>query len=563
MVIGLLVQIALIALVVFGIRAIRHRRTSAPIGTQIRNVFQYVVLLALLLASASGLSGLLGMVADRADVVKADSSELALNLSLLLVGAPLLALVGVWTQRRIARDPLEIESPGWTLFVTVALLAPLVVALFGTYAMLRFAFRADDYDGFALAQAAVWGTTWFCVDRLDRRFTRGPQTAFRHVTTALIGLALAAVGVGQLVSAALERILWPGSRNAVLVDSTDLLASAVALLIIGVAVWMRYWVRGLSAWPDSEGWRLLVVLFGVAGGLIAAIVAGATVLYRMAVWWLGSPQASDIGDHFSSLPSALGAACAGLVVWAYHRAVLTARRGQQRTEIDRTYDYVMAISGLIATGVGVVILLGAFVEALTGGALLAGDPALNTLLLAVVLLIIGIPVWWVHWRAAGIHYASGEPDEIESVSRRVYLISLIGVGGLVALGTGIATVYLFLRDAIDGTLSSATVRSLRIPMATLVTSGVIAIYHLTCFRSEHEIHVAPSPEIARRRVVLVGPRDNALEEQIHELGGFTIERIVTSGDSWQPASVIDRLNSSSGDVVIVRTDVGLHIAQTS
>jgi hypothetical protein len=346
------------------------------------------------------------------------------------------------------------------------------------------------------------------------------------------------------------------------VDNTDLLASAIALLFIGAAVWMRYWVRGLSASPNSEGWRLYVVLFGVAGGLITAIVAGATVLYRVAVWFLGTPSATDIGDHFSSTPSALGAACAGLVVWAYHRAVLAARRGLQRTEIDRTYDYVMAIGGLIATGVGVVILLGAFVEALTGGALLAGDPALNTLLLAVVLLIIGLPVWWVHWRAAGIHYASGEPDEIDSVSRRVYLISLIGIGGLVALGTGIATVYIFLRDVIDGTLSSATARSVRIPMATLITSGAIAVYHLMCFRAEHEAQATPSADIPRRRVVLVGPRDGALEQQIHELGNFTIERIVTSGESWQSEAVIDRLNSSSGDVVIVRTDAGIYLAPT-
>jgi hypothetical protein len=550
MVIGLFVQIALIALVAFGIRAIRQRRTSAPLGTQLRNVFHYLVVLALALATASGLSGLLGMVADRANFVKDNSSELALNLSLLFVGAPLLVVFGLWTKRRITRDPLETESPGWTLFVTIALLVPLVVTLFGAYALLRFAFRADDYDGFALAQAVVWGATWFGVDRLDRRFTRGPQTTFRHVAAALIGLVLGAVGAGQLVAAILDRLFTPGSLDAVLVDNTDLLASAIALLFIGAAVWIRYWVRGLSASPDSEGWRLYVVLFGVAGGLITAIVAGATVLYRVAVWFLGTPSATDIGDHFSSTPSALGAACAGLVVWAYHRAVLAARRGIQRTEIDRTYDYVMAIGGLIATGVGVVILLGAFVEALTGGALLAGDPALNTLLLAVVLLIIGLPVWWVHWRAAGLHYASGEPDEIASVSRRVYLISLIGIGGLVALGTGIATVYIFLRDVIDGTLSSATVRSLRIPMATLITSGAIATYHLSCFRSEHEIRVASSPEIARRRVVLVGPFDASIDQFVRERGESQVEWIATQSGTWSEAELSAILTEHEGDVVV-------------
>lgn len=556
MVIGLLVQIALIALVVFGIRAIRHRRTSAPIGTQIRNVFQYVVLLALLLASTSGLSGLLGMVADRADVVKADSSELALNLSLVLVGAPLLALIGIWTQRRIARDPQETQSPGWTLFVTVALIAPLVVALFGAYAMLRFAFRADDYDGFALAQAAVWGATWFGVDRLDRRFARTPLADFRHVVGALIGLALAAVAIGQVVAALLERTAFPNSRDAVLVDDTTAMASAVALLIIGAAVWMRYWVRGLAAWPNSDGWRLLVVLFGVAGGLITAIVAGATVLYRVAVWFIGTPGATDIGDHFSGLPGALGAALAGLLVWAYHRAVLAAQRGQQRTEIDRTYDYVMAIGGLVAGCVGVVILLGAFVEALTGGALLAGDPALNTLLLAVVLLIIGIPVWWKHWHVASLRYALGEPDEIESVSRRVYLITLIGVGGLVALGTGIATVYLFLRDVIDGTLASSTARSMRFPLAVLLTSGAVSLYHLGVFRVDHRRSGEMPTRDAPRRVVLVGPYDAAIDRLVREISNTQVEWIATRSGSWSAGDLQAILAEHEGDVVISLTPSG-------
>jgi hypothetical protein len=340
------------------------------------------------------------------------------------------------------------------------------------------------------------------------------------------------------------------------VDSTDQLATAMALLVIGAAVWMRYWIGGLSAWPDSEGWRLHVVLFGVAGGLITAIAAGATVLYRLAVWFLGTPSATDIGDHFSTLPSALGAACAGLVVWTYHRAALTARRGQRRTEIDRTYDYVMAIGGVFASGIGVVILLGAFVEALTGGALLAGDPALNTLVLAVVLLIIGIPVWWVHWRAAGLHYASGEADEIESVSRRVYLISLIGIGGLVALGTGIATVYLFLRDVIDGTLASTTVRSMRIPLATLLTSGAITLYHLGVYRTDHAAREVAEPHTPPRRVVLIGPHDAAVEQLVLSLGPVSVEWITTVGDTWAIDQLREILLAQQGDIAITLTPSG-------
>jgi hypothetical protein len=236
--------------------------------------------------------------------------------------------------------------------------------------------------------------------------------------------------------------------------------------------------------------------------------------------------------------------------------VLAARRGQQRTEIDRTYDYVMAIGGLIAVGVGVVILLGAFVEALTGGALLAGDPALNTLLLAVVLLIIGLPVWWVHWRAAGLHYASGEPDEIASVSRRVYLISLIGIGGLVALGTGIATVYIFLRDVIDGTLASSTVRSMRIPLATLLTSGAVATYHLGVFRADHRTHGDAIPRAIPRRVVLVGPYDASIDQLVRDRGEAQVEWVATRSGTWSAGDLQAILAELEGDIVISLTPSG-------
>lgn len=560
MIVGLLVQIALIALIVFGVRAIRHRRTDAPLSHQLRNAFQYVLLLALLIASASGISGLLGMAIDRADFVAADSSELALNLSLVLVGTPLLVAVGLWTRKRIAIDPSETSSPGWTLFVTVAVVATLTVALFGAYAIVRFAFGADDFDGFALARFVVWGAAWVLVDLLDLRFAAGRRADFRHVVLALIGLGVSAVGVGQLVAALLERVALPGSLNALLVDNASPIANAAALLIIASPVWIRYWVKGLSTAPDSDGWRLHVVLFGVAGGLITAIVAGATVLYSVAVWFLGSPRATEISDHFSSLPGALGAASAGLLVWSYHRAVLNSHRQPVRSEIDRTYLYVMALGGLLAAAVGVVILFGAFIEALTGGALLAGDPALNTLLLAVILLAIGIPVWWLHWRAAATHAEVGNRDEVESLSRRVYLISLIGIGGLVALGTGIATVYLFLRDILDGTLSSSTIRSLRIPLATLLASGAISLYHLGCYRRDHAARETQAPRSPRRRVVLVGPLDMALERRLVESGDVHIERIVTSVAAWPQDEVIDRVIGSARDVVIVRMDVGVHVA---
>jgi len=250
-------------------------------------------------------------------------------------------------------------------------------------------------------------------------------------------------------------------------------------------------------------------------------------------------------------------------VWTYHRAVLASHRRPTRSEVDRTYLYVMAVGGLLAGAVGTVILLGAFIEALTGAALLAGDPVVNTLLLAVVLLAIGIPVWWMHWREATALRATGAADEIDSLSRRIYLVSLIGIGGLVALGTGIATMFLFLRDVIDGSLSSSTVRSLRIPLSTLLTAGAIALYHLGFFRADHSARDEPVATTRPRRVVLVGPFDPSVERMVHLCGPARVEWITTSSGQWDPESVRPILLEHPGNVVVSLTPNGPFGAEMS
>lgn len=308
MIFGLLLNVGIIALVVYGIRTLRQRKSNAPIGHQLRNVFQYVVLLALTFATASGLSGLLGMVADRADLVAADSSELALNLSLLLVGTPLLFVIGWWTRKQVSEDPSETSTSGWKLFITLGLVASVVVALFGLFEAVLFLLQSTEYDGFALMQALVWSGAAIALHRIDRRTAPHERAELRHVVLALIGLGTAAVGFGRLVAALIERVVQPGSLDVVLVTENNRIADAVALLVVAAPIWIIYWLRGLAQAPESDGWRFHVVLFGVAGGLVTAVVSGANLLYSIAVWYVGSPKEAEIGDHFQSLPNVLGAA---------------------------------------------------------------------------------------------------------------------------------------------------------------------------------------------------------------------------------------------------------------
>lgn len=381
-------------------------------------------------------------------------------------------------------------------------------------------------------QAIVWSASAIALHRIDRRVAPREHADLRHVVLALIGLGTASVGFGRLVAGLIDRVVQPGSLKAVLVSGDNFIAEAVTLFVIAVPVWLVYWLRGLAQDPESDGWRLHVVLFGVAGGLVTAIVSGANLLYMIAVWYLGSPKETEIGDHFQSLPNVLGAAAAGLLVWWYHRTVLAHRVRLVRSEIDRTYTYVMASGGLIASGVGFVILLSALIEAITGRELVRGGSGLNTLIFALVVLVIGLPVWWYHWHAAESLQSQDGVAELTSVSRRVYLISLLGVGGLTALGSGIATVYVFLQDLIEGDLASSTLRSIRFPLAILITSGAVATYHFGLYRRDHPSRAVETTVARRRSIVLVGPRDEDLDRMIRTIGPIDLRWITTTSGSW-------------------------------
>ncbi len=549
-----LLPLAIVALVVFGIRNARRTSSALATGQQVRNFFQYVILLASTLVATAGLAGTIGNVVDRASFVAANANETALNLAMLLLGVPLTAILGATTRRRLAGDRSDLFSFGWSLFVTVGTVAPLIVAMFGGYQVMLFVVGAERYDGYALSQLVVWGVTWFAVRRVDRATSPLHRTALRHVVPALIGLTVSAVAVGQLVAGLVQRV-FDSTSQAVFVSTTTLIHSGLALLVVGGAVWVIEWLRGLSSQPGSEAWRFLVVLFGVTGGLITAITSLATAAYQLAVWLIGSPESDVARAHFEAFPEAIGGVVVGILAWWYHRSLLAAHRTESRTEVDRVYEYIMSAGGLLAAAVGAVILLVAVVEAVTGTRLIRGDTAINTLLLSIILLAIGIPVWSLYWRTT-LH-RTGIEDR-GSVSRRVYLITLLGVGGLVALGTAIATVYLFLRDLIEGRLASSTLRSLRYPLAMLLTSGAVAGYHFTVFRAEHVGGTGPR---RRRRIVIAGPANAALDSALRLLPDLDIDWTTTNDGVWPVDDVIAQIKDSRDDLVIVLTRNGPTIAR--
>jgi hypothetical protein len=174
---------------------------------------------------------------------------------------------------------------------------------------------------------------------------------------------------------------------------------------------------------------------------------------------------------------------------------------RRRTEVDRVYDYVLAGSGLAVAAGGLTTLVAIGIDAL-GAREIASSTTGDAVAVALTLLAVGVPLWWRYWSTIQRYRRSEPTTEITSTSRRVYLFLLFGLSGLVALIDLVVLVTMAITDLLESSFGAATISNVAVPLALLLTAGVIAWYHFLVFREDR----AEAPEHAKpalREVILV------------------------------------------------------------
>lgn len=551
---GLLFPIALIALVVFAIRKIRSGDAHGALqGHSVRRFFQYLLLYGLVVVSALGLSGLLGRVLERSTLVIADKTDLARNLSFVVVGIPLYVVLAFWTRRRFAEDTSEAKSFGWGFYVTMTSVTSLAVGMFALHDMIAWAVRVDDFRATALARLIVWGAVWGMHWWVHLRSTPPGSSRAHHLLGSLIALGTVVVGVDQLISGAIQRI-WSFGGDAIFVSHGDPILKGAVTLIVGAPVWFLYWIKNYSKAHRDPLWLVYVLLVGVGGGLIMAVVSASTVLYSALVWFVGDTGTDDATTHFRNVPTAFGAVCVGVIVWWYHHAVLGQDRKAGRTEVQRVYEYLMAGIGLLAAAGGLAMILVAFVESVTSSSVISGSGATNALLAAATLLIVGSPVWWIFWRRITTAVTLLPESEHASPTRRAYLFILFGLGGIVAVVTLLVGVFFLFDDIFKGSFGLETIRRIRFALAILITTGAIAGYHWLIYRSERDLMAVNVR--GPRFVLLVGPKDAELAHAVSQFTGGRVQSWMRRDDeaTWTQDEVIHALEESKDEAVILLAD---------
>lgn len=561
MIISFSIQIALIVLVVLGVRRLRAGSDRGEIrGESVRRFFQYILLYGLIVIIAIGFTGLLARIIESSNVLVADQTALARNVSFIVVGVPLFAGLALWTRRQYFDNKSEVASFGWSLYFTFATMTFLVGFSFGLRGVLTWVGGQKDYQSAQMAQFLVWGALWIGHWWVNIRFTPKRNWRAQYFFASLYSLIFLAIGLMQLLTGAFERLLHLNGDSLLISQKNPLVDGAVTAMV-GLAIWLLYWVYSGVKFARDVMWLAFVMLVGIGGGLVLAIGSLSTVLYNVLVWFAGSPGSESASVHFKNFPMAAAAALVGGFVWAYHRSVLHEDKSTVRTEVRRVYEYLMSAIGLIASAIGFAIVLVALADALTESTRISGDGSRNTLLAAVTLLIVGGPIWWIYWNTIQRHMLENPVAEQGSPARRTYLFLLFGVGGVTAVITLLIGVFFVFDDIFKGNFGEETIRRIRVPLALLLSTGGVSGYHWLVYRAER-VHYENTVSL-RRNVLLIGPHDEPMLREISERTGAKMqawERADVISADWTVDSIIGAIEGSDkSNILILSTPTGLTV----
>ena len=239
----------------------------------VRRLITYLLLFALVVIAAVGLSGLLGrLLAGGTELATGDVAGLARSLAFALIGGPLAALLwwGVW--RRLD-DETERASIGWGLYVAGMYVVALVLSTSNLLSTLATLIGGQSLQWrLSLATGLVWAAVWVWHRWMWRHPHRRPLDLL-DVPTVLgsyIGLVIGVSGAVTALSTLLDAALR-GALAAATVGK-PWWVSALQSLVWAVGGGLVWWWH----WKHDGGRRLRGDLASV--GLIAVGVLGAGVL---------------------------------------------------------------------------------------------------------------------------------------------------------------------------------------------------------------------------------------------------------------------------------------------
>ncbi|MEA3502869.1 MAG: DUF5671 domain-containing protein, partial [Actinomycetota bacterium] len=421
------------------------------------------------------------------------------------------------------------RSLGWIGYLTFALIGSLIFVMSFSIAFIGELLTDGDFETMPFIAMLVWGCVWFAHWWVAGRTTDESQMQLHLLAGSAAGLITMGIGIGVAIAAGLGEI-YDTVLSVTAVDSgADAIARGAVLFVIGALVWLFYWIGHARGTTRSMLWLTYVLLIGVLGGVITAVVGAGTLLFGVLDWFIGDVGSTAASIHFAFVPGAVAALVVGTSSWRYHRFVLGSRTGEDRTEVERVYDYLLSGAGLLVAAGGLATLITVGLDALGSDPIAASGGSISAV--AITLLAVGVPLWWRHWSSIRRFRTTHPQEEVSSITRRVYLFVLFGVTGLVAVISLLILVFIVVEDLLEGDLGSATINSIAVPLSLIITAGAVAWYHFAVLREDRLI--APHARVpALQEVVVIGT-----SEDIAALKGGTTVHVQAFRVEGEPVEV--------------------------
>jgi len=492
----------------------------------IRRVYLYLLAFAGLLMLAGGVANLgrvlIELLTDPQQAVRADyvREQVSSWGAAALLGLPVWLLHWWWAQRLVARQPGERMSTLRRLYMYAVLGVGVLAGTIAAYEVIdraelgRWTQALSSLPRLVVA-AVVWLFHWRIADadRVAVGEEGGSATLRRWYvyTAAVVGLWMLLYGASALIE-----MLWlavVSGHGVVLARGTGIPATLVGLGLTashGLLLARRFQNdRRSTARSEAERQqdeqssalgavaeriqgdrsstlRTVAVFISLAVAVTGTVVGLSQALYYGLARALGVDRPGGVGG--SILEAAAGPVSLVAVygiAWAYMRLVLRTQtqidEAPRQAGVRRLYTYLVALVSVTALAVGLAGLLWVLGDALSGPPLTrADDWWRNRVALFSTLLVVGLPLWLLHWKPTERIDAA----EAGSLARRLYVYLVLIASSLTLLFSAAVAAYRLLTIALGAPVSASLLSDLTHDIADGLVAGLLVGYHVLALRAD-------------------------------------------------------------------------------
>jgi hypothetical protein len=557
MIAGLASLIITLGVIILVIRRIAvGRRGGTDFAEEVKDFFQYVLLLVLVIIVNTGMSGLISYALGSDKRLLANEDLLARDSAFVVVATPLLIAVSIWTRRTLERDLESRES-----FALLLYLSAIQVVAFASFATSTYGYLlefAEDRTllGQDLGRAVLWLITLIFHYRMTKNRLTPLRAQLPFLLISGISLVVSIVATARIIRALMVEFL-PFSETLLTTAGPNEISRGLILAVIAAPTWFFYWLINQSHAKPTQLWNIYLLIIGVGASLVAALVSASIVFYDVLVWFFGDTSTDAAWIHFDGVPSAIGALVGTLASFSYHSRVLQSHHDAEEGEIGRIYRYLLAAIGLVTAAVGAVTLVVSIVESFIEENLIVGRSPQNALLLGLTLLAVGLPVWLAMWRKITQLVATDAAHELGSISRKVYLFTIVGVSSIAAVASILTITVQIFQGIFGGDLGGSSLREMSYAISILIVGIVAGTLHLQIIR--HERSQAGPREKTHKFLLLIGPADKGLARELERSTGARIEFLESLdglATEWDREKIASLLESNKESEIALIADSG-------